>query len=302
MVCVDRGGKFVAENRWGAKLDGRNQAANGFDVNSDNVRIEGFEIMNLANASGSTSAIELYDAGNGSQIIGNNIHNIGQICTTTTNGQVAIFVEVDNVTIERNYIHHIGRNAPGEGGCSYSSSYAGWEVHDHGIYLNGGGGTRRGATIRNNVFSNVERGWGVQIYNGAVTGLDLSNNTFAHGNPNRDESMIVIYDMSLTSSTIRNNVFFDPDGGSPISTGGSLNLSGTTISNNITNGNAIADTNLNGATNNQTGTDPRLGNDLRPATGSPAIDNGAALGTPSVAYNGTPRPQGNAWDIGAHEQ
>ena len=308
MVCINRGGSsgtlvtFKAERPGGAKLDGRNRAANGFAINADHVRIEGFEIMNLANPSGSSSGIQLYRKGAGSQIIGNHIHNIGQVCTTTNNGQVGIFVEVDNVTIERNYIHHIGRLAPGEGGCSYSSSYSGWEVHDHGIYLNGGGGTRRNTTIRNNVFTHVQRGWAVQIYNGAVTNLDLSNNTFTHGNPNRDHSMIVIYDMTLTNSSIRNNVFYDPNGGRPISTGGSLNINGTTITNNLTNGRAIADTNLNGATNNHLNTDPKLGSNNAPQPGSPAIDNGATLNNPNTAYNGTPRPQGKAWDIGAHEQ
>ena len=308
MVCINRGGSsgalvtFKAERPGGAKLDGRNRAANGFAVNADHVRIEGFEIMNLANAGGSSSGIQLYRKGAGSQIIGNHIHHIGQICTTTNNGQVGIFVETDNVTIERNYIHDIGRLAPGEGGCSYSGGYAGWEVHDHGIYLNGGGGTRRNTTIRNNVFTHIQRGWAVQIYNGSVTGLDLSNNTFAHGNPNRDQSMIVIYDMTLTNSSIRNNVFYDPDGGRPISTGGSLNISGTTISNNLTNGRDIADRALNGATNNHLNTDPKLGTNNTPQPGSPAIDNGATLTTPNTAYNGTPRPQGKAWDIGAHEQ
>src|SRR5690606_16072029 len=127
----------------------------------------------------------------------------------------------------------------------------------------------------NNVFTHVQRGWAVQIYNGAVTGLDLSNNTFSHGNPNRAQSMIVIYDMTLTNSSIRNNVFYDPNGGRPISTGGGMSVSGTTISNNLTNASALADTNLNGATNNHLNTDPKLGADHTPQPGSPAIDNGA---------------------------
>src|ERR671922_83608 len=88
---------------------------------------------------GSASGIDLYDGGHDSQIVGNHIHHIGNVCTlsTNTNGQVGIFVQVPNVTVEGNLIHDIGRFFPGENGCSYTG-FSGYMTLDHGMYLNGG--------------------------------------------------------------------------------------------------------------------------------------------------------------------
>jgi hypothetical protein len=313
LVCVNRGGAsgalvtFKAEHRWGAKLDGGASVSDGIVVSADFVRIEGFDISRVANPTGSSSGIELYEGGSDSQIVANNIHDIGRICTQTTNGEVGIYVERDRVSIERNYLHNIGRLAPGEAGCAYPADYTGWQIHDHGIYLNAGGGTRNTITIRNNIFATFQRGWAVQIYRGAVNNLALTNNTLAYGNPYRDNTLVVVYDMNLTNTNIRDNIFYDPTGGKTISMGGALAMTNTVIANNLTTGTAMTDTpppaNLT-LDPNQTATNPQFVNpqtDYHLQPGSPAIDTGTPL-SPTTAYDGTPRPQSNGWDIGAYEQ
>ena len=51
------------------------------------------------------------------KIVGNRIHDVGRVCTDTTNGQVGIYIEQNNVLVDGNRIHDIGRFAPGQQGC-----------------------------------------------------------------------------------------------------------------------------------------------------------------------------------------
>jgi len=47
--------------------------------------------------------------------------------------------------------------------------------------------------------------------------------------------------------------------------------------------------------------DPLLDAEYVPIAGSPAIDAGTAAGAPDHDFDGAPRPQGAAHDIGAYE-
>lgn len=320
VVRIARGGTedrlvtFRAANRWKAKLDGQNGlAANGveLDKGAGYVRIEGFEIFGLANVGsprGSASGIDLYDGGHASQIVGNLIRDIGRVCTNpaNTNGQVGIFVQQPNVTIDGNVIHDIGRFFPGESGCSYGGSFRGYETLDHAIYLNGGAPGAHGAIIRNNVFRNTRHGWAIQFYPGTLSNVQVLNNTFAFGNPNRGNSHIVL-DAEIASSSIVNNVFYDPDGGRTIEV---RRFSGTiVISHNLSTARAMTDRMWTPGgmtlTHNRLGTDPRfldapLG-DFRLTAGSPAIDAGQSLALVPTDLAGRARPRGASHDLGAYE-
>ena len=79
---------FRSRNKWGAKIDGQNTAEAGFDFAGANyVRIQGFEIYKVANSGGSASGVEVLNGGRFSEIVGNRIHEIGRVCTDTSNGE-----------------------------------------------------------------------------------------------------------------------------------------------------------------------------------------------------------------------
>jgi hypothetical protein len=320
VVSIDRGGTasayvtFKARNKWGAKLDGENgRTAQGVDLNNGigYVRIEGFEIFGVANVGsprGSASGIDLYDGGHHAQIVNNHIHHVGRVCTNSgnTNGEVGIFVQQPNVTIEGNLIHDIGRFFPGENGCTYTGGFTGYMTLDHGIYLNGGSPGADNTMIRNNVFYNTRHGWAVQWYPGSLNNVHVLNNTFAFGNPNKNYTHIVL-DASISASSIINNVFYNPEGGETIEAQG---FSGTiTISNNITMGTAMTDRSSTPAgmtmANNQLNANALFVNasafDFRLQSGSPAINAGQTLAQVLADFNGRARPQGAAYDIGAFE-
>jgi hypothetical protein len=321
VVAINRGGTasavvtFRSRNKWGAKLDGQGgRAAQGFDLNNGigYVRIEGFEIYGVANVGsprGSASGVDLYDGGHHTEIVGNHIHDVGRVCTNSgnTNGEVGIFVQQPNVTIDGNLIHDIGRFFPGENGCSYSGGFTGYQTLDHGIYLNGGSPGADGALIRNNVFYNTRHGWAVQMYPGSLSNIQVLNNTFAYGNPNKNYTSIVLDAVISGGSTIANNIFYNPEGGKSIEAAG---FSGSiTIANNITMGSAMHDRSGTPSgmtlTNNQLATNALFVNaaafDFRLQAASPAIDRGLTLTLVRFDFEGRPRPRGAAYDIGAYE-
>ena len=305
---------FVSRNRWGAHMWGNdNDAAEGISLSgADYVRIEGFEVSDVGNVGsprGSASGIDLYDGGYHSQIVGNHIHDIGRVCADpgNTNGQVGIYVQSGSgsgsITVENNLVHTIGRFFVGENGCGNTTVSL-----DHGMYLNGsagGGGGAGNVTIRNNIFHDTHHGWGVQWYPGGLSNIHVLNNTFAFCNESKQYTCIVL-DASISNSSIKNNVFYNPQGGKTIEAQG---FSGTiTVGNNLTSGDAMHD---QGSTPpgmtlvaNQVSTNPRLVNpptDFHLQSISPAIDAGQTLPSVTVDFEGTTRPQGSGFDIGAFE-
>jgi hypothetical protein len=310
VVCATRGGMagnwvvFRSKNRWGAKIDGQsNSVANGwtFQSNAGYVQVEGFEFYGMGSSGGSSSAIEAYNGGHDINLVGNHIHDVGRQCTQTSNGLVGIYIKQNNVVIERNSIHDIGRFAPGESGCSYTSGYIGYQTHDHGIYLSSGDDV----TIRNNLLYNTRRGWGVQVYPNARARLNILNNTFAFGNPDQ-HGQIVLYQAAISDSNIQNNIFYQPTVAG-IYIGGGATFTNTTIANNLTNVGQVADATPSGISfsSNQVNTDPALANaggfDFHLQASSPAIDTGQSSPLVIDDYEGRARPVGNAYDLGAYE-
>jgi hypothetical protein len=306
---------FVSRNRWGAHMWGEdNDSAEGISLSgADYVRVEGFEVSdvgNVGNPRGSSSGIDLYNGGWHSQIVGNHVHHVGRVCANSgnTNGQVGIYIQSgrgsgDSITVENNLVHTIGRFFVGENGCGNTTTSL-----DHGMYLNGstgGGGGAGHVTIRNNVFHDTHHGWGVQWYPGTLANIDVLNNTFGFCNENKSYTCIVL-DASISSSSIKNNVFYNPQGGKTIEAAG---FSGSiTIGHNVTSGTAMHDqaSTPSGMTlvANLVNTNPLLVNppsSFRLQPGSPARDSGETLPLVLFDFDATIRPQGLGYDRGAFE-
>src|SRR5205823_6552497 len=168
VVTISRSGTaagwlvFRAAHLWGAVIDGQhNSSTTGFEINGNYIRVQGFDVRNT-NRYG-------FDAYGGSESVGgnhdvdvlqNHIHDVGHICTGSVGGIVGVDAYSDNLTIERNVIHDIGRLGPGEQGCVEPNGN--WQNHDHGVY----NGIGDNVVIRNNVFYNFTHGFAIQRYNG----------------------------------------------------------------------------------------------------------------------------------------
>jgi parallel beta-helix repeat protein len=117
-------------------------------------------------------------------------------------------------------------------------------------------------------------GWGIQLDLG-VSGAKVYNNTIY---ANRGAG---IYIGNSSNAVVKNNIVYLNGGGTITNLG-----SATTLSNNLT-------------------TDPIFVSpdsaDFRLQSSSQAIDRGAILTEVSDDMDGTPRPQGTSWDIGAYE-
>jgi hypothetical protein len=315
IVMLRRGGTssalvtFKSRNKWGAKLDGQNnRAVSGFQFGAVNyIRIEGFEIYGVGNGgSGGASGIEIYSGGHNSEIVGNHIHDVGKMCTDTSNGQNGIFVEQPDVVIERNLIHDIGRYALGENGCSPATSY--YQNNDHGIYMDGAsnGSSIPGASgtvVKNNIFYNNKRGWSIQVYPGTISRMKIYNNTFAFENPYREGHIII--GSSGSDNEIKNNIFYDPKSSAIyFYTGTQTNM---VVSNNLTYNGVTANIVPAGVTftNNVNNTDPLLMAplffDFHLQASSLAVDSGTTLIDAGEDFDGVARPQANGYDIGAYE-
>ena len=278
---------FRAANRWGAIIDGQNNSSTtGFEINGNYIRVEGFEVRNT-----SRYAMETYGgrediAGNHDVIlVQNHLHDVGHICTGTTGGIVGVSAYSDNLTIDRNVIHDIGRLGPGEQGCVEPNPN--WQNHDHGVY----NGVGNNVVIRNNLFYNFTHGWAIQRYNGAgsvTTGLTIVNNTFGFPNPWRDAQIIIA--TATNSIVIANNVFYQPTTAGVWFDGAG---NGATLVGNIsTNLVQTLGTGLTMSGNLQN-TDPLFVNatgfNFHLTAGSPARGLGVAAWCPSIDFDGVAR-------------
>jgi len=276
---------YKAEHKWGAILDGMGIIGHCFDFSGgvSYIDISGFEIRNfrwnafsINNPQNPNTNITIRD---------NLIHDIGRECTDTDNGKTGAYVHGGtDIIFERNVFHDIGRYAPGENGCSITLPY--YKNHDHGVYIDG----CNGLIARYNIFYNIQRGWGVHLYSGAglpSSNISVVNNTFAYGNPYKDGSHILIAG-ALSNSNFKNNIFYGQVS-SGISLDAMSSYSNVSINNNIAYGGdgLIVTNTASGVTlsNNITNTDALMLNpgnfDFRLQSGSPAINAGVNLGLTS---------------------
>lgn len=305
VIDIERGGTagkyvvFRAAVPGGAILDGGqtshiqpNGAENGVYLGASFVRVEGFEIRNVWH-DGISPASGVSDF----QIVGNHIHDVGRYCETTDIGLSGMTFINDNIVIEQNLIHDIGRDSTGENGCNPGNTF--WQNHDHGVYLS----TGNNIIVRNNVFYNITRGWAIQCYPDVLSQIYIVNNTFAFPNPH--EAGQIIVDATMTNAVIANNIFYQPQ------TAGvwfdAATTSNVAVQYNLTMGGTASTGSGAGVTlsNNLDSTDPTLVNpvafDFQLQAGSPAIDAGVTLSYVTNDFLGVTRPQGAAYDIGAFE-
>ena len=288
---------FRAAHRWGAVLDGRNNAsAVGFEINGSYVRVEGFEVRGT-----SRYGIDAYN-GHDVDVVANHVHDVGHVCTDDVGGRVGIDAYARNLTIERNVVHDVGRFGPGEQGCAPSTSN--WQNHDHGIYQGSEySGQSDNLVVRNNIFYHFTHGWAIQRYDGSgtsVNGLTIVNNTFVGANPWRDGQIIIA--TGASNVVISNNIFYQPTtAGIWFDTGGLTNV---TVYNNLSFGAAVS-TGLSGVASagNLVNVDPRLvsvsGLDFHVQSGSPAIGAGMTLSSVPNDFDGYGRI--GTYTIGAYQ-
>ena len=286
VVYINRSGTaanrivFRAANRWGAVIDGQNNASTtGIAIPGGYVWVEGFEVRNTGRYGIDT------DVGHDQVVIGNHVHDIGRACTSGTGGIVGIDAYASGLVIAGNLIHDVGRFADGENGCTQPN--LNWQNHDHGIY----NGIGTSVVIVNNVFYNLTHGWGIQRYDGGsavVHGLYILNNTFVGANPNRDAQIVIA--TATDHLVIANNIFYQGSTAGVLFDGAG---SGSTLTGNVsTNALQIGGSGLVTSGNLQN-TDPMFVSagtqDFHLTGGSPALGAGITAWCPPIDYDGVAR-------------
>jgi len=284
---------FKAENRGKAILDSMNtttdSSCNGAAsyinlYNAHHIVIEGFVIQR-----GCDSGIQSNDSAHDITIRWNEVRNIANRYITDQIGRDGIYLNPSeyNFTFDGNIFHDIGRT----GGTSL--------LHfDHGIYAHSAN-----TVIINNIFYNMNRGWPIQLADGASNWL-VSNNTFAFPSANGEEGQIMFWG-SNTNITVRNNIFYNPTGNAMTRYAATIN--GCLFDHNLIYGvsGVIGDTSGFSISANQTGANPNFVNagayNFHVNSGSPAIDSGVnSTSVPNDLENNN-RPQGSSTDLGAYE-
>ncbi len=287
---------FQAQNRGKAILDSMNTstttACNGassyFNLyNASFIVIQGFVIQR-----GCDSGIQSNDSAHDIVIKWNEIRNIANHTVTDQIGRDGIFLNSAeyNFTFDGNKFHDIGRTD----GQTY--------LHfDHGIYSHS-----QSTTIINNQFYNMNRGWSVQLADGA-SNWTVANNTFAFGDANGESGQIMFWGAN-SNIAVMNNIFYNPNGAA-------MNQYAATLSNCSFNHNLVYGVSiiLSGGTSgltigtNSIGAIPMFVNaasapyDFHEQSGSASINAGIYLAAVPVDADGVSRPQGASTDQGAYE-
>jgi len=97
-----------SEDRWVEQHLGNRVGILRHYIDVKNFECEGFSDTCMENYNGGSSS-----GGQFISITGNNIHDVGRYCATTTTGRDGIFISNDNVTIEGNRSTTSGGTRPG---------------------------------------------------------------------------------------------------------------------------------------------------------------------------------------------
>jgi hypothetical protein len=288
---------FKAQDKWGAVLDAGNVCHSYIYFKGANSWIiQDFEIKN-----GHYGGIYSNWGTGGQNVIirGNHIHNIGQNADAGSNGGAAIYTDNNaTMTIDSNLIHDIG---PPQN-SAYNNSYV------HGIYTHGS------MNIVNNIFYNMLDGWAIQTADGFQG--NIVNNTFYGpnnylGGASRD-GQVNLWGAAGGPIYIANNIF-DLPFRDAIAQYQFSTSSTCLVANDLVHGvNTIADYGLapictftNSTATNDSSTDPQFVStaipDFHLQAGSPAIGRATPTGASLADFDGTPRPAGNSFDIGAYQ-
>lgn len=225
------------------------------------------------------------------------------------------------ILIDRNIINDIGK-----------------EKRAHGIYANGTAFTITNNLIYDVTYYGIQQnGSGSSLYDptkhagpefaGAANWV-VAHNTLAYNGQQNEGGAYVIWGARCTNLRIENNIFYENAIAHSNSMAQAIHflssqpLSGVTIRNNLSyatgsgglgfidSGGRVEGVEYTQSENIVNTEDPRFVN--APATlpdspnfalteRSPAIDKGVSLVTITMAFDGTSRPQGRAYDIGAYE-
>jgi hypothetical protein len=285
-----------AANRWGAVLDcGTTAASLGCDKNiilAAGVQYWSFEDMVFTR--GAFGGIGTDAGASNIQVKGCRFENIGIWNNSSTIGEDGLGFDVaaTNWRIEGNMFHDIGRT----GGVSNLNL-------DHGVYAAG-----TNVVVINNVFYNLNKGWSIQIANGANNWL-IANNTFAFAS--NGPGQVVLWKV-ITNVTVQNNIFYEPirsaiEEVSAVVNGCNFDHNMVTGASSIVSGLGIT-TSLSGCGGtNRFGISPEFVNAEQPPydfhlrTRSPASGAGVPLSSVTVDFDGVPRPQNRPPSVGAYE-
>jgi hypothetical protein len=292
----------MAANAGGATLDGQNvhgsdgYGATVYIVGDYNV-LKGFKIKNGYYGGVSLYSWQAGSSGSHNQIVQNEIFNNGGVANST-GGQDGIYDDqnTSNNSYVGNYIHDNGRISSGTG-------------LDHGLYLSG---TNNEVVMNNLIVGNAS--WGIQVAAYAnLFNMQIYNNTIVS---NRYRGGIVLWSTGgcMHGIDIANNIIEGNARPGVLAT--FCCGDGVQIRNNLFWNNAALDGYVNWymtyngstvsytASGNITNSAPGFVNDgsnWHLSAGSPAIDAGLTLSSVTDDYDGTVRPQGAAYDIGAYE-
>jgi len=288
---------FMAQNRGKAILDSMNTSTtttcNGASAyfnlqNAAFIVIQGFVMQR-----GCDSGIQSNGSAHDVLIKWNEVRNIANHTVTDEIGRDGIYLNNTeyNFTFDGNSWHDIGRTD----GTTL--------LHfDHGIYAHG-----QNLTIINNLFYNNNRGYHIQLADGASNWL-VANNTFAFGTGNGEAGQIMFWGNN-SGITFNNNIFYNPN--TSALTRYQATITNSPFDHNLIYGVTSIISDPTGLTigTNQIGPDPLFVNgnqaappyDFHEQSGGAGIDAGMNLAQVPIDYDGTTRPQGSSTDQGAYE-
>jgi parallel beta-helix repeat protein len=280
---------YRSEKKWGAKLVPpiHSESEMAWDNRGDYVTIEGFEIDGTATRGGTSWSNGIYAAGSHDIVAHNLVHDIGRNLPCTNHGGSGIGTDHYYYGIANNVIGNIVHDI-GPGSCSFFQ----------GIYISTSG------DVINNVVYNIAS-VGIHLWHDA-NNVKIINNTVAYngmgilvgGGDQYHTSEPNDYTKVVNNIVVRNRI-------------AGIKELGNTGSHNVYLSNLVAE---NGGYDYQLRNrlqdgkpvkgDPKFKKnerDLHLSVGSPAIDSGVATDAPSTDIDGTSRPQGAGYDVGAYE-
>jgi parallel beta-helix repeat protein len=273
------------------------------EIDSSYLTFDAFEVTNTSPAGNN---LGVYITSNFVKITRNTIHHIEIDCSSAGGGGVVTSDGPHDLTMDANLIYDIGWPDGGSPKCPSST------VQTDGILTETPG---TGIVITNNIVYHVSGGWGIGAggRSGENAGPVVISNNLVYSNSNGG---IIITD-GADYSTVTNNVVLN-NGVVRAQCGiHTIYASDNHIleANNDVYGNAGGDYCAAGTPiqQNNISVNPASGNtfvnwkadgsgDYHQKAGSPTVNNGSSsTGAPPVDFEGKPRPQGAADDIGAYE-
>jgi len=252
------------------------------------IRLQNFEVKNTGNAAGGTGGQGVIVAGSFNEFINCNVHDNG----LGTGGQggpwlsggYGFYIGGTDHLVERCKIHDNG----------------GYGIH---VYNSGPGGSQR-QTIRYNEIYHNHQAVGISRSTAAIIVASGSDHKVYNNIVRNDYAGIQVYGSCSTCLIYNNTVYANANWGIQLDPGSANNI----IRNNIiyqNPGGNISDWSGSNIISNNLMTDPRFANpaaaDFHLQPSSPAIDAGTSLPDVGADFDGTLRPQGVAFDIGAYE-